>query len=299
MNGRRWIQRLVLAVSGAALAVPALAQVPVGRAEGKGPDAETNRRYQVAVMERVLEQAVHLGVRVVTRGVRTSSPDMLFSGGTAQARGFRLDDYGVVFDVSVPSMNASVIWISRILEGETAGAKTALQTFRNLARKTEDPALRRDLDEAVRQIELQMAPYGKPADEGPVTAQVRRTGGTAVVVSPGAPVAAPKPVPPIEARAAGGAGMTEPAEDDPEVTYTTEVRNALIAAMLDHSHALSLGPEEWLAIAAHDDGDRMSVGDPYERATMVIRIKGADLLALRSGKMTREEARQRVEVKNY
>jgi hypothetical protein len=93
--------------------------------------------------------------------------------------------------------------------------------------------------------------------------------------------------------------VTEPTEDDPEVTYTTEVRNALIAAMLDHSHALSLGPDEWLAIAAHDDGDRMNVGDPYERATMVIRIKGADLLALRSGKITREEAQLRVEVKNY
>lgn len=296
MNGRRWIQKMMLAAGGVVLAVPALAQTHVARAQSQGPDAETNHRYQVAVMERVLEQAVHLGVRVVTRGVRTSSPEMLFSGGTPQARGFRLDDYGVLFDVTVPSMNASVIWISRMLEGEAAGAKTALQTFRTLARKTEDPAQRRDLDEAIRQLELQMAPYGRPADEETVVVQTGRPRGTTVVAPPGAPGAAPKPASRTELDVTGGTG---PADDNPEVTYTTEIRNALIAAMLDHSHALSLGSDEWLAVAAHDDGDRMSVGDPYERATMVIRIKGSDLLALRSGKITRDEARQRVEVKNY
>jgi hypothetical protein len=224
---------------------------------------------------------------------------MLFSGGTALARGFRLDDYGVVFDVTVPSMNASVIWISRMLEGEAAGAQTALQTFRNLARKTEDPAQRRDLDEAIRQLELQMAPYGKLTDEGTMSAQTRRPRGSTVVATSGAAGAGSKPSLPSEVGLARGVGVTDVAEEDPEVTYTTEVGNALIAAMLDHSHALNLGPDEWLAIAAHDDGDRLSVGDPYERATMVIRIKGADLLALHGGKITREEARQRVEIKNY
>ena len=299
MNGRRCIQRFVLVAGGVALAVPALAQIPSARAESRGPDAETNRRYQIAVMERVLEQAVHLGVRVVTRGVRTTSPEMLFSGGTALARGFRLDDYGVVFDVTVPSMNASVIWISRMLQGESAGANTALQTFRNLASKTEDPVQRRDLDEAIRQLELQMAPYGKPTGDEAVPAQARRPQGSTVVASSGARGPASTPPPPTDVRAAGAGGVPDLAENDPEMTYTTEVGNALIAAMLDHSHALSLGPDEWLTVAAHDDGDRMSAGDPYERATMVIRIKGADLLALHSGKITREEARQRIEIKNY
>jgi hypothetical protein len=61
-----------------------------------------------------------------------------------------------------------------------------------------------------------------------------------------------------------------------------------------------LTPTEWLTVAARDqDVSRLQPADPYDVSTILVRIKGADLAAFRAGQITREEARRRVELKEY
>ena len=89
--------------------------------------------------------------------------------------------------------------------------------------------------------------------------------------------------------------------DDPSVIYVSEVTNALVDAMLEHGGPVGVGPDEWLTVAARESLDRGLVpDDPGEPSmTFVLRIKGSDLNALRERRLTREEARARVEIRQY
>jgi hypothetical protein len=69
--------------------------------------------------------------------------------------------------------------------------------------------------------------------------------------------------------------------------------------MLKHSLGLKLGPEEWLTVAARDAQGPLTPGQPDDASTIVIRIKGSDLAAFHSNRLTPEEVRKRVEVKEY
>jgi hypothetical protein len=88
---------------------------------------------------------------------------------------------------------------------------------------------------------------------------------------------------------------------DPRAIYLSEITNALIAALLDHGAPVSVGADEWLAVAARESADRRFLpNDPNDTAmTLVLRIKGSDLNALRDRRLSRDEARKRVEVKQY
>jgi hypothetical protein len=82
--------------------------------------------------------------------------------------------------------------------------------------------------------------------------------------------------------------------------YTSEVKAALIDAMLDHSQALGIGPDEWLTVAARDsESSGIGRDDSYDAMTILLRIKGSDLMALHGGRISRDEARKRVEAKEY
>jgi hypothetical protein len=270
-------------ICGLALSVPVFAQAPA--AKPVTPETQASVRYQLAVMEGVLEAAVQQGARVVSVKWRQIAPDTLFISGTARARGFQLDNYGVFFDVAVPSMRQSVAWTWRQLDRDNAGALDALQTLKNNLKTVSEPGAKRDLELAIRRLELQVGAPGRPSSDPVVTTGVQAASQTTGGVSE----------PPGAARIPA-TGLQE----DPGVTYTTEVKNALFDAMLDHSHALTIGPEEWLTIAAHDDSDpRLGGGDPYESVTFLMRIKGSDLQAFRAGKLTRADARQRIELKEY
>ena len=88
----------------------------------------------------------------------------------------------------------------------------------------------------------------------------------------------------------------------PREIYQTEITNALINAILDYKGSVGVGANEWLTVAARESVvDRRFVpGDPNDTAmTIILRIKGSDLQALREGTLTREEARKRVDVKHY
>jgi hypothetical protein len=89
-------------------------------------------------------------------------------------------------------------------------------------------------------------------------------------------------------------------EENPAEVYTVAVKDALMDAMLRYSQSLALGADEWLVVAARDRGEPgIGTDDPFEATTIQLRIKGADLQAFHAGRLTLDEARKRVEVKEY
>src|ERR1700757_896122 len=78
------------------------------------PQEQLKARSNISIMEGVLQRAVVTGAENLNRRVRTVAPqDVLLLTGGAEARGFRLDGYGVFFDVEVPVLRQSVAWSLR------------------------------------------------------------------------------------------------------------------------------------------------------------------------------------------
>ena len=270
---------LLLAASGAASAQPA-------RPEADDP---MKARYNIFVMEGVLERAVDYGADVLRKQVRSIMPDMLLISGAAQARGFRLDGYGVFFDVEVPALRQSVAWSLRTMIDENGMAATAaLQQFKAHVDTLQDPRVKANLLQAVKRLELQIGPV-----RGPAAAPARAGAATAAVVEPMVAAEAAAPPPP--------AAQERALIEDPSDAYTESVKSALIDAMLDNSGAMRVAGDEWLVVAARDNlhRDRLMPGDVYDTSTIMLRVKGSDLAAYRAERITKEEARRRVEVREF
>jgi hypothetical protein len=96
-----------------------------------------------------------------------------------------------------------------------------------------------------------------------------------------------------------GARMTPtPPAEDPRVFYATELTSALVAALLDQGGTVGIGPDEWLTVAARESLDLRFVPDD-PATTLMMRVKGSDLAALRDKGLTREELAKRIEVTQY
>src|SRR5436305_1046249 len=107
------MKTLGVLVVGLALAPPAFAQTPAGSSDVR------QTHYQIGVMERVLEGAVEHGVanlRDRLQAVFPDAPAQLLILDNPRVRGFRLDAYGVFFDVEVPSLNGTLTWTLRTLD---------------------------------------------------------------------------------------------------------------------------------------------------------------------------------------
>lgn len=211
-------------------ATPAAAQVQPPAAPTA---AQIQARHAISALEGVLENAVRYGAQLLEQRLRESNAttmaatnvgaaNMVMLAGMERARGFRLDNYGVLFDVEFPSMRRSMVWSLQQLE--------------------------------------------------------RASSGNAKI------------------KAAAQAGSIQPRE-----IYLTEITNALTDAIVDHGIPIGVGADEWLTVAARESVDRRFVpADPNDSAmTIILRIKGSDLAALRDRKLAREDARKRVEVKQY
>jgi len=216
------------AFRGLAIGLALSATSPVGAQSPTRPAVpatavQIQARQQIAAFEAALENAVRQGAQMLNQRLQQSNTDnMVMLAGLTRARGFRLDDYGVVFDVEFPSMRRSMVW--SIQELERANASRAV----------------------------------KAAEATPT---VR-----------------------------------------PREIYQTEIATALVNAILDYPGAIGVGADEWLTVAARESVlDRRSVsGDPNDNAiTVILRIKGSDLQALRDHTLTREGGLKRVDVKHY
>jgi len=237
-------------------------------------------RYQIGQIERVLEGAVEHGATVIRDRLQAIMPaDMLLTE-NARARGFRLDGYGVFFDVEVPNLEGTVPWSFRTLNQNDLGVNNALQTIRAYIQATggNDVTVR----QALESLELQVTPM------------------TAAAVTTAGPAAASRPVDTIASPAAAAAVSNDPILANPNEAYRSAIRAALIDAMLDHTRGLGIGPNEWLTVAARssDDRPRLAPADTNGQ-TNLLSIRGADLDALLAGQITREEAMKRVDVRVF
>jgi hypothetical protein len=273
-----------------------VAGAAVVAAEQARPNAD-QARFHLFTMEGVLERAVEQGANRLSRQVQRLMPDMLLMSGAAEARGFRLDGYGVFFDVEVPVLRRSVAWTLRSMVDENGMAATqALQEFKAHLDTIQDPGVKARMQQALKRIELQVGPMQTPqAAPAPRTTLAPPRGTvTALDVEP------PPPTPPTPAvpklTAEDEALLTNPSK-----VYEDEVIVALVDAMLDYSAPIGVGADEWLTVAARDNEhrDRLMPGDAYDLMTIVLRIKGSDLAAFRADRITRDEARKRVEVREF
>ena len=210
-----------LVIATGALSPLASAQTPTR--EMGAANVQIQARQQISGFEDALENAVRLGAQLFERRLQASSAaNMVMVAGLTRARGFRLDDYGVLFDVEFPSMRRSMVWTMQ---------------------------------------ELERAMSGKPRQVNEVTSTVQ-----------------------------------------PREIYQTEITNALVTAILDYPSSVGVGAQEWLTIAARESvvNRRIVPGEPGDTAiTIIVRIKGSDLNALRERRLSREDVRKRVEIKQY
>jgi hypothetical protein len=254
-----------------------LAMTPVyaqQQQENGGDTDPIKARQRISMMEGALERAVSNGAQNMLRLVRAVMPDPWMLTGAPEARGFRLDGYGVFFDVEVPALRPPVTWPLRMLYRDSN--QRVADELRAMMVDL-DPRQREQFSQLVKRLELQ--------SQGLANLQAQTTGGTAQQTA-GAPPAPRQP---------------EVVVDDPEARYTQEVKAALVDAMIEYSSPLSIGNEEWLTVAARDNlpRDPLVPSDTTDFSTVTFRVKGSDLDAYRAGRITLDEVRKKVEVREY
>ncbi len=251
------MKTLVVLALGVALAPPAFAQT------APRPVDARQTHYQIGVMERVLEGAVEHGaanLRERLQAVFPDAPAQLLILDNPRVRGFRLDAYGVFFDVEVPSLNGTLTWTLRTLDPGPPPA--AAPGSAPIPASNAVPILPNS----------RRAAGVRPADRGV----------TAASVAPSAPAAAQ--------------AVDDRILENPNEEYRSEVVQALKDAMLDYSGPLAVGPDEWMTIAARGIQDRPRVSPPdSDVQTVLIRIRGADLAAFHAGQLSRDEVLKRID----
>ena len=241
---------------------------------------QAESRYQILVMERVLEDAVEHGASLWRDRLQVVLPAQTLLLDNARVIGYRIEDYGIFFNVEVPSLETTMTWAVRTLDQNDLGLESALKAVKSHIEASGDP----NLDQAWRRVELQVAPLGAPGGTAgdPNTVSARSVSGSAAFAADTA--APPDP--------------TDPILSNPEEVFRAEVMQSLIDGMLDHSSALGLAADEWLTVGARRNEVRPRIGPLDSKApTFVIRVRGSDLTAFRTGQLSRQDAIKRVEVR--
>jgi hypothetical protein len=306
---------IVMALLIVALAAAVQAQTPAPPPPPAAPPAvtrsldRTDLRRQIYVMEGALVRAVASGVRVLNKELRSMAPEMMTLSGEPQARGVYLETYGVYFDVGVPVLHQSMLWSFQTLinRQDDRGVAQALNELKTKAKEARTPADRAAMENAIARIELYFGPASSqnvPELAFPPGRQGDQQLGAAVSVAGETPTPQPPatsvPRPPsqqidrnkyLDSNAVNRA-------------YTKSVQDALIDAMLDYSVGpmRSLRPDEYLTVGARDNMQRDSLAppDPLEEiVTILLRIKGSDLAAYHTGQIDRDEARRRIQIREF
>jgi hypothetical protein len=248
-------------------------------------------RYQIGQIERLLEGAVEHGATVIRDRLVAIMPadvtptDMLLTE-NARARGFRLEGYGVFFDVEVPSLVGTLPWSFRTLDQNDLGADNALQTIRAFIQSngTKDPALR----QALESLELRLVPPSGTSNVATAPTTTRTVSTQSVPVGQ----------PPQVARTSQVAA--DPILANPNEAYRAAIRTSLVEAMLEHTRGLNIGPNEWLTVAARGTDDQIRLAPAgTEGQTNILSIRGSDLAAFLAGQITLEEAEKRVDIRVF
>jgi hypothetical protein len=277
-------------VLGLSLASPALAQ-----STARAPETR-QLHYQIDMMERVLESAVAHGAAVIKDRLQAVAPDApaeLLILDAPRVRGFRLEPYGVFFDVEVPSLNGTLTLSLKTLQDNDLTVQSAINTLRNRI----DPS-DAELQQALQRVALRVnVPSTAPASDvsapdpkrtvTPTLPNTRRAGSgvdrqvTATALQPAA-----------KAASADSDNILE----NPNEAYRNEVLRALSDAMLDYGGALPITDGEWLTVAARGVYDRPLAGPATnDVATIMIRLRGEDLAAYRARQISRDDVLKRIE----
>ena len=294
---------------------PLASTAPAASADTVRPrDQTTDARFKVRVMEGVLERAVEHAATVMNRQLRTVSPDLVLLTGAARARGYRLDGYGLFFDVQVPAaLRQSMGWTVRMMRQNSEGVDQALTYFRQMVGGLQGKA-RNDAELALRQIELQVRPpmVAEPAlgstvpalfswnTPGPTTAAVATPASTnAVTQTPMPPPAETSPIPapsaPAQAAVTAGAPAEGPAPQTPgseqppaSVAVTPRpqpvinpllVQNPDLAYELEVRDALIGAMVEWGATLALEPNEWFTVA-AHDNEDVVIPGEAADVVTI-------------------
>ena len=229
------------------------------------------------MMEGVIVAAVRNGAEGLARQLQVAEPGSLIVTGTARARGFALEGYGVFFDVDVPQMKQSVAWSTMVMLREARR-----QQLQAVLASNADPDIKRRA-----RLELQRI------DGGPSYSPVPAPAGGATPVGQGASTGT------VVAQTVDTPGEVVPDARDPNQLYTDSIKSALIDAMLNYSGPMDLGRDEWLTIAARDSDGPLMPGAVDDASTIVLRVKGSDIADFLAKRITPEEARKRVQVKEF
>ena len=90
-----------------------LATAPAASAQ-QADDAQVRARQRISMMEGMLERAVKIGADNLLRQMRAVTDAPMLTG-VPEVRGFRLDGYGIFFDVEVPMLRLPVTWPLRYM----------------------------------------------------------------------------------------------------------------------------------------------------------------------------------------
>lgn len=265
------------------------------------PPASTSRasavtaRYHVRQLESVLERAVQHAADLMRRRLQAVTPDVLALAGAPRAQGFRIEGYGLFFSVEIPRLSESVNWALRVLSQDQD--ERVLASLRKVAETEQDPELRADIERAIRSIEVRLA--GVSSVAGP---RQRRQPSAPPAREPAAVDAlSASEMPEAEARPrdAHGAAATSLVEQDPNAAYETTVKEALVDAILDYAGSIELADGEWVTVAARDAGYVAFPDAVNDMVTVTLSVRVADLREFRAQRLTREEARARVVVREF
>jgi hypothetical protein len=274
------------------------------------PREHGDLKHQIFVMEGALARAVLFGAQQVNRELRSVSPDLISLAGDAQARGVYLEGYGVFFDVGVPILRQSMMWsLRQMAEPDDRSYRLAIESMRAQLRTERDPAKRHEVENAIARLELQLIPpfLGAAAAQrgtapGSVGASIVAPTEAAPTGPPSAALAQSAPAPPTTPQPPSQPTADRKVLKDPNRAYTESVQRALVDAMIDYAQPMLISDEEWLTVAARDNEprDTFAPQDPYEEVvTVLLRMKGEDLSAYRTGKIDRDEAKRRVQIREF
>ncbi len=213
-------------------------------------------------MEGVLAAAVRLGANQIAREMQSAGPGPSVLIGQPRARGFILEGYGIFFNVEIPTLQTSVVWSMQQLQRDQQVTGQSLDALRSLVETLPDAEAKRQYQAAIKRLEQQVGPL-------------------------------PQPPPGAQAADLGA----EP--DDPDARYTKAVIGACLDAMLEHSKPMNLAPAEWLTVALTGSEATFASNQLYEATTFVLRVKGSDLADYLAGRITRDQIRAKVEVREF
>ena len=81
--------------------------------------------------------------------------------------------------------------------------------------------------------------------------------------------------------------------------YESEVKQALVDAMLDYAGSLPLDGTEWVTVAARDAGYVAFPDAVSDMITVTLSVRVSDLHEFRAQRLSREQARTRVVMREF